>query len=814
MTTFLEIAVLSPSTKSLFHYHLPEGGPRLEAGCLVVVPFGSQKIQGIVLGEVAHPDVAETRAVEEVLDPLPVLTPHLLRLARWMSLYYRATLDSCLSAMLPPGLARHAEGLYELASPEFHPEQPLQQRLVSLLDERGPLRSGQIRRALGPLEWERGAERLVRAGAIRRRSILPPPSVRPKKIRMVQLALAPQAAGAVIESLRAGGIPTNRKAAAERRARVFESLLGEGKPLAAEWVYAASGARLDDLREMAEEGWVDLTYEETTRDPLSGRSFPASVPPILTGEQDAALQPILAALHSRRAERFLLFGITGSGKTEVYLRAAKAVVESGRRAVVLVPEIALTPQMVQRFGARFPGRLGLIHSLLSAGERYDVWRRARAGHLDVILGPRSALFAPLPDIGLIVLDEEHDASYKSGNVPLYHARETAWEYARSLGAACILGSASPDLETYYHAREGRMTMLRLTRRVSDALPAGVAPTLPQVEIVDMRRELREGNRSMFSRALFSSLEDCLGRKEQAILFLNRRGTASAVVCRACGRSIVCPRCAIPLTAHGDELICHHCNYRRGIPVRCPSCGSAAIRPLGVGTRQVETEVQRQFPGARTLRWDRDAVEEAGEQDIPLEHFASHRADVLIGTQMIAKGLDLPRVTLVGMVLADIGLLLPDFRAPERVFQVLLQVAGRAGRADRPGKAVLQTYLPEHYALTHAAVHDYPGFAEEELKNRRRLGYPPFQKLVRMVFTHPDESEARRIAEAMAQTLRARIVEQERLETSLIGPVPCFFAKARGRYRWQIVLRGPQPAAMIDVPTPDGWQVDVDPETLL
>ncbi len=814
MTTFLEIAVLSPATKSVFHYHLPDGWDRLDPGCLVVIPFGSQRIQGIVLGEVERPEVAETRAVEEVLDPLPVLTPHQLRLARWMALYYRATLDSCLSAMLPPGLGQHAEGLYELASAESRPEKLAGQRLVKLLAERGPLRSGQIRRAFGPLEWEREAERMVRAGVLRRRSILPPPSVRPKKIRMVQLALAPSAAAARIEILRAGSIPARSRAAAERRARVFESLLGEGKPLAAEWVYAASGARLEDLKDMAEEGWVDLSYEETTRDPLSGRIFPAAVPLTLTGEQEAALQPILAALRARRAERFLLFGITGSGKTEVYLRAVSAAVEGGRRAIVLVPEIALTPQMVQRFGARFPGRLGLIHSQLSAGERYDVWRRARAGNLDVVLGPRSALFAPLGDIGLIVLDEEHDASYKSGNIPLYHARETAWEYARSLGAACILGSASPDLETYHLAREGIMPLLRLTRRVSDSLPAGVAPALPKVEIVDMRRELREGNRSMFSRALFSSLADCLERKEQAILFLNRRGTASAVICRSCGRSVDCPRCAIPLTAHGDELLCHHCNYRRGIPARCPACGSAAIRALGVGTRQVETEVQRQFPGVRTLIWDRDAVEEAGEQDILLEHFVSHRADVLVGTQMIAKGLDLPRVTLVGMVLADIGLLLPDFRAPERVFQVLLQVAGRAGRADRPGQAVLQTYLPEHYALTHAAAHDYPGFAEEELKNRRRLGYPPFQKMIRMVYTHPDESEARSKTEAMAQALRARIVEQERLETTLIGPVPCFFAKVRGRYRWQVVVRGPQPAAVIDFPVPDGWLVDVDPETLL
>jgi primosomal protein N' (replication factor Y) len=814
MTIFLEIAVLAPSTKSVFHYHLPEGWGKLEPGCLVEVPFGAQRVQGVVLGEVARPEVAETRPVEEVLDPLPVLTPHQLRLARWMANYYRASLDSCLSTMLPPGLARHAEGVFELASPDFHPERPLEGRLVKLLAERGPLRSGQIRRAFGPLAWEREAQRLVRAGVLRRRSILPPPSVRPKKVRMVQLALGPQAAADAIASLRAGSIPAHRRAAAERRARVLESLLGEGKPLAADWVYASSGARLDDLRDMAEEGWVDLTYEETTRDPLSGKSFAPVVPPSPTEEQQAALQPILAALSARRAERFLLFGITGSGKTEVYLRAAKAAVEAGRRTIVLVPEIALTPQMVQRFGARFPGRLGLVHSELTAGERYDVWRRARAGHLDVILGPRSALFAPLPDIGLIVLDEEHDASYKSSSTPCYHAREAAWEYAQGLGAVCLLGSASPDLETYSAAREGRMPMLRLTRRVTESLPAGVAPSLPEVEIVDMRRELRAGNRSMFSGSLFSSLGECLRRKEQAILFLNRRGTASAVVCRECGRSVECLRCGLPLTAHGEVLICHHCDYRRGIPSRCPHCASAAIRPLGVGTRQVESEVQRLFPGARTLLWDRDAVEEAGEQDILLEHFASHRADVLIGTQMIAKGLDLPRVTLVGMVLADIGLLLPDFRAPERVFQVLLQVAGRAGRADRPGKAVLQTYLPEHYALTRAAAHDYIGFAEEELNNRRRLGYPPFQKLARLLFTHSDESEAQRKTEAMAETLRARIVEQERVETSLIGPVPCFFSKIRGRYRWQIVLRGPQPSDLIELPLPDGWQVDIDPVSLL
>ncbi len=814
MTTFLEIAPLAPSAKSIFHYHLPDGMENVVQGNLVVVPFGSQKVQGVVMGSILRPEVPVTRAVEEILDPLPVLTSFQLHLAKWMANYYRATLDSCLSAMLPPGLARHAEGLYELADESYRPEKPVQQRLIKLLRERGVLRTGQLRTAFGPVEWEREAGRLVRSGVVRRCSVLPPPSVRPKKIRMVQLAVSRREAEAVIASLQPEGISPARRPAAQRRARILEALLDEGKPLAVEWVYASSNAKLGDVKWLAEAGWLDLVYEETMRDPLSGRSFSAAEPPLLTGEQNAVLRMMVSALEPRRAERFLLFGITGSGKTEVYLRAAAETAARGRQAIVLVPEIALTPQMVQRFGSRFPGRLGLVHSRLSQGERYDVWRRARAGNLDVVLGPRSALFSPLPDVGLIVLDEEHDASYKAGSAPFYHARETAWEYARTLKAVCILGSATPDLVTYHLAENGKITLARLTRRVAAAMPDGRPPQLPPVEIVDMRQELRAGNRSMFSRSLHAALKDCLERKEQAILFLNRRGMASAVVCRSCGKPVACPRCSLPLTSHGEILLCHHCSYRRGIPVRCPNCASTAIRPLGTGTRQVEAEVQRLFPGARTLRWDRDAVEEAGEHDILLEHFASHRADVLIGTQMIAKGLDLPHVTLVGIILAELGLLLPDYRSPERIFQVLGQVAGRAGRAAQPGKVVLQTYLPDHYALTCAAAHDFPAFARMETGHRRALGYPPFQNLARLLFVHTNESVARERAEAMAGTLRARIVEQGLVETSLTGPVPCFFEKIGGRFRWQIVLRGPSPGALIELPLPEGAQADVDPVTLL
>ncbi|MBN1439148.1 MAG: primosomal protein N' [Anaerolineales bacterium] len=814
MKQFVEIAVLAPTVKSLFHYHLPDGWEIPAPGALVVAPFGAQKVQGVVFREVARPEVPDTRPVDSILDPHPVLTPAQLRLAQWMAEYYRTTLDSCLSAMLPPGLARHAEALYERTDAPFRPEKLVQQRLWKLLGERGPLRSGQIRVALGPLAWEREADRMVRSGWLRRRSVLPPPSVRPKKVRLIQLAVPSSEAQRRILELRSGGVASARKTAFERRARVLESLVGEGKPLAVDWVYASSDARLSDLRWMAEEGWIDLTYEEALRDPLSGRAFPRSAPPVLTTEQESALARIVDAVRNRRSEHFLLWGVTGSGKTEVYLRAVEEAVRRGAQAIVLVPEIALTPQMVQRFGSRFAGRLALIHSRLSAGERYDTWRRARAGTVDVVLGPRSALFAPLPNVGLIVLDEEHDPSYKSGTAPHYHARETALELARLLSAPCLLGSATPDLVSYAGAQSGRHSLLRLTRRVAADMPAGTAPALPPVEIVDMRRELRAGNRSIFSRRLTAALEECLRRKEQAILFLNRRGTASAVVCRSCGQAVACPRCGIALTGHGTALRCHYCNYRRSLPATCPACGSSAIRTLGVGTRRVEEEIRRMFPEARTLCWDRDAVEEAGEHEILLEHFASRRADVLVGTQMIAKGLDLPHVTLVGIVLAELGLLLPDYRSAERVFQLLLQVAGRAGRAVRPGTVVLQTYLPDHYVLQTAAAHDYPAFARIEYEHRRALGYPPYRNLVRLVFVHTNESEAARAAEAMAQTLRARIAERGLADTSLTGPVPCFFEKIAGRHRWQLILRGPAPSSLVELPLPEGCQADVDPVTLL
>jgi primosomal protein N' (replication factor Y) len=534
---------------------------------------------------------------------------------------------------------------------------------------------------------------------------------------------------------------------------------------------------------------------------------------------------------------FLLHGVTGSGKTEVYLRLVAEVLRGGRQAIVLVPEISLTPQTVRRFLARFPGKVGLVHSRLSSGERYDTWRRARAGLLSVVVGPRSALFAPFPDPGVIVVDEFHDDSYhQSDSAPRYHAARAAQDYARLAGIPCILGSATPDVVTFARAEQGKLVRLELPARILAhreavrlqqnrlgrssryrPLSGEVEYTdLPAVQVVDMRQQLLEGNRSIFSQPLQEALGRVLKQGEQGILFINRRGASTYVFCRDCGHSLRCPRCDTTLTYHRDDesLHCHHCGYRRGMLKSCPNCGGRRIGRFGTGTQRVEDELKALLPAARTLRWDWETTRKKGSHEIILSHFAHGRADFLIGTQMLAKGLDLPLVTLVGVVLADVGLNLPDFRAAERTFQVLAQVAGRAGRSLLGGSVILQTYLPENYVIRAAARHDYRGFIEQELQFRRRHRYPPYSRLVRLEYRHSSEEQAEREAGQMARKLKTWLASEKRSGTELIGPVPPFYARLGGQYRWQIVLRGPDPADLLAGRDLGSWQVEVDPPSLL
>jgi len=527
----------------------------------------------------------------------------------------------------------------------------------------------------------------------------------------------------------------------------------------------------------------------------------------LTPEQNVALKAINKAITSSDIRRpFLLQGVTGSGKTEIYLRAAEEVIKRGKQTIILVPEIALTPQTVQRFLNRFPGQVGLVHSKLSEGERYDTWRRARSGKLKVIIGARSALFAPLPNIGLIVADECHDASFHQAEPPFYHAVNAAQAYARLCGAVCVLGSATPTIEQRYQAETKQIQQLDLTKRIVEA-------GLPPVHVVDMRDELKAGSRGIFSRLLLKELESTLKRGEQAILFLNRRGTATYIFCRDCGYVLKCPNCETPLTWHTentDRLHCHHCGYERGKPKTCPQCGGKQIREYGLGSEKVEEEINTLFPKARTLRWDWDTTRSKDAHEMILTHFANHQADVLIGTQMLAKGLDLPLVTLVGIVLADVGLNLPDPFAGERVFQTLTQVAGRAGRSERGGKVVLQSFDPAHPVIRFAAGHDVNGFYEYELEQRKRLGYPPFTRLVRLEFRDQDQASAEKEAQRVGEKLLAVSGQQ----LAIIGPVPCFFVKVNNEYRWQLILRGTNPQELLRGVKLDGWRIEVDPISLL
>jgi primosomal protein N' (replication factor Y) len=522
-----------------------------------------------------------------------------------------------------------------------------------------------------------------------------------------------------------------------------------------------------------------------------------------TAGQADALETILASLGT--SAPFLLHGVTASGKTEVYLRAAARALALGHGVIVLVPEIALTAQVVARFVARFGERVGLLHSALSAGERYDEWRRILDGTADVVVGSRSALFAPLERPGLVIVDEEQEPSYKQESAPRYHAVDAALALGRIAGAVVILGSATPRVTTYHAATSGALRLLPLPERVSDL-------AMPPTTIVDLRLELKAGNRGTLSRALRLALERTVAKGEQAILYLNRRGFATVVLCRDCGHVVNCPACDIPFAYHADgSLVCHRCGRRSTPPDRCPKCGSPRIRHLGVGTQRVEEEVRAVVPKAALLRLDRDAVRAKGSHAALFERMRSRRAQVIVGTQMVAKGFDLPGVSLVGVVNADTVLSLPDFSSAERTFQLLTQVLGRSGRGPAGGRGIVQTYLPGHYAVRAAAAHDYAAFVVAELDGRRRFGYPPFAKLVLLQTQAKKTETVERRADTYAKALRA----QAGADAEVLGPAPAFASKRAGSFRMQLVLRGARPQSLLDrVPPSPEWTVDVDPVTLL
>jgi primosomal protein N' (replication factor Y) len=605
------------------------------------------------------------------------------------------------------------------------------------------------------------------------------------------------------------------KSRAYKQAELLEFLTGQTQPISISELKKRLHCSSVTIKALESRHLVSVERLRVRRDPLAHLSFTTSPPPVLTSSQQAAWKSIRDVIvkEARQPDKppvFLLFGVTGSGKTEIYLRALAQVIAAGKKGICLIPEIALTQQTVERFANRFPGRVAVLHSGLSPGEQFDEWQWIMEGNCDVVIGPRSALFAPLLNLGLIIIDEEHEWTYKQEDKsPRYHARDVAIKLAQLDDAVVILGSATPDIGSFHKTQQGEYHLVELKERIT---PRGYSP-LPEVSIVDLREELKAGNTSLFSRALLAAMKETLAQGEQVILFLNRRGTATFVRCRNCGFVLRCPRCSIALTYHSMEkkLICHRCRYSTPVSPSCPQCSRRYLRFLGIGTQRVEEEVRHFFPEARLLRWDRDVITRRYAHEELLKKFRDHKADVLIGTQMIAKGLDLPQVTLAGIINADTGLNFPDFRSGERTFQLLCQVAGRAGRGVKAGKVIIQTYSPDNYTIEAAAKHDYLGFYHKEIDYRRRYNYPPFSQLVRLVYSHTNEELCHREAERVHRLILDEKARKGIIDFNVIGPVPTFAFRARGRYRWQLFLRGPDSTRMLSQLTlPRGWTIDVDP----
>ena len=832
MTRFAQIAVNVPGVHDLFDYEIPAQFEQLlDTGWLVEVPFGSQTVQGIITSLKDSSDVHETRLISTILEDAPVLTRYQLQLGNWLSENYLSPISTYLFAMLPPGLGQRADTLYVL-KPGFKnittELSSLQKRILDKLQEKDKLRGRQLDAAFRHINWRSAMRALIRMEYIQSQAVLPKPAVKKKQIRLVSTGIPVNEIEKHLDQIGKPG-----SLAFQRRLAALRLLADEEKAVDVSLVYASSCANSSDLRYLNKKGLVEFGDKEVYRDPVENIKVEQTTIPKLTPDQNKAWQRIQTLVEKKEFDQpILMHGVTGSGKTELYMRAIQKTIESGRQAVVIVPEISMTPQAVQRFIDRFPGQVSVIHSKLSPGERYDTWRRAREGEFSIVVGARSALFTPFPDPGVIIIDESHDDSlYQTEMGPYYHAVKAAAAMGRFSQSLVIYGSATPTIEMYFQAQYEDWPLIELPKRVlahkdylhtqniaSNSQPEAGADSLPlpDVHIVDMRVELKQGNLSIFSREMQKELESVLDAGQQAILLLNRRGSATYVFCRDCGYTMRCPRCDFPLTYHRSilSLTCHTCGYSRKIPSKCPQCGSHRIKQFGTGTEKVEEELQKIFPKAGILRWDADTSRGKGAEEIILSHFKQHNADFLIGTQMLAKGLDLPLVTLVGVVLADVGLNFPDYRTAERAFQLFTQVAGRAGRSALGGSVIIQTFQPDNYAIQYAADHDFSGFYRTELEQRRKLHYPPFTRLVLFEARDAKNDDARLKAFNLASRLKALIKQSADRSLSMNGPLPPYFSKRSGNYRWQIILRGTQPGKILKELDLSDYIVEIDPPSLL
>jgi primosomal protein N' (replication factor Y) (superfamily II helicase) len=798
-----------------FTYSVPPALHDVQPGEAVLVEFGRRRALGIVLEERTQPPALETRPiVDRVRSDGPLLPPLQLRLARHVAEHYLAPPALVIRQLLPPGLLERVE-LFATARPGADPADGADSAGDVLM--RAVVAAGPAGIAVDDLAGRRSRaailrelQALDRGERVRLEWRVRPPAGTERLERRVSLSDAGRAAAQELAAGRAPAGPT----VGPRQRELLAALLSTEEPVAAARLAERHGGSA--IPGLERRGWLNIETVRVPRRPLAERP-PAQRGALpddatLTEDQARLVERIGRASAAREHLALLVQGVTASGKTAVYAAAIARAMAAGRGALVLVPEIALAVPILDRLSRELGAEVALLHSALSDGERADEWRRIRAGETRVVVGTRLAVLAPIADPGVVIVDEEHDAAYKSDRTPRLQARDVALVLGALARAPVVLGSATPDVVSVGRARLGRLEHV--------ALPERLAGRRPTVTVVDLRAELAAGNRGLLSRLLVEALARLDARAgDRAILMINRRGSASVVLCRDCGYVQICPECQRPLVFHASVLAlrCHHCGASAPVARRCPACASPRIRYLGGGTERVERELSVRFPDLRVARLDRDVVERKGAAVRVVDAFAAGEIDVLVGTALVAKGLDVPEVTLVGVVSADVALNLPDERAAERTYQLLVQAIGRAGRGDRPGRAIVQTYQPFHPAIVAAAEGDGRAFYDTELETRERFNSPPFGQLVKLTVALQERAAAERKAVEFAAQLRDRAtarhaVGEERVE--VLGPAPAYIARRGGRWRFNVVLRGADPLAVLGGDPGPPWSVDVDPESLL
>jgi primosomal protein N' (replication factor Y) len=735
----------------------------IECGSRVKVPFGPRKVIGYVTSLKTESDIEgkKLKKIDELIDLEPILSSELLSLAKKMATETLSYEIDALQVMLPAAMRAKYEKFISVEKPDEIDDA----RFLMFINGRTRIPLKQITdSSLMKIIKDYSEKGIVTVDTTISQQ------TKVKKVRMIQIS----------DSATLSEILEKVHPNAKKQAELIRWMLGHaGETLESAKLLSDSGIQNPVLKSIIEKGVAAETYVETYREPDAPKLLDTPIPLQLTMEQQTALNKVKAAADSGKAETFLLHGITGSGKTEVYLQAIKHVLDQGKEAIVLVPEISLTPQMTARFQERFGSLVAVMHSGLSAGEKYDEWRKIHRREVKVVVGARSAIFSPFENIGIIILDEEHESTYKQEDTPRYHARDVAIWRSEFYGCPVILGSATPSLESYARASKGVYSLLELSMRAK-------SQPLPAVTVVDMRDELKEGNRSMFSVQLAEAIRLRLEKKEQTVLFLNKRGFSSFVLCRDCGTVVQCPNCDISLTYHraNESLKCHYCGHEEPVPLVCPECESEHIRFFGTGTQKAEEEISKLFPEARVLRMDVDTTRQKGAHERILRQFSEGKADILLGTQMIAKGLDFPNITLVGVLAADTTLHLADFRAAEKTFQLMTQVSGRAGRHDLEGEVFIQTYSPDHYAIELSKTQHYETFYNLEMSARKQYGYPPFFYITLVQFSHEDLLKVADFAEKGTRYLKSSLSP----ETVIIGPAAAAISRVNNRYRYQCLIK--------------------------